>query len=82
MSPFLPHFQASHLAWDTPASAHYSLQERLPCIPVPHSVFGVSLEKNREEKLHVYVQPVLIDCPLAMKKFSVPIMSSQMTEAI
>lgn len=38
--------------------------------------------ENREEKLHVHVQSVLIDCSLAMKQFSVPIMSLQMTEAI
>lgn len=47
----------------------------------PLSVWALIVGENREEKIHVHVQPGLIDCSLAMKQFSVPIMSLQMTEA-
>lgn len=48
----------------------------------PLCVWIFIVGENREEKIHVRVQPMLIDCSLAMKQFSVPIMSLQMTEAI
>lgn len=83
ISPFLYHFWTSHFVWCGSASGHYSLWEELPCIPDPRSVFGFSLcERTETKKIHVHVQPTLIDCSLAMKQFSVPIMSLQMTEAI
>lgn len=53
ISPFLPHFWASHLAWDASASAHHSLWEELSCIPVPHLIFGFSLWETTERKKYI-----------------------------